>query len=128
MTWARGIRRVFETFCESGFLRGALPTVLGGVVGAGSGGGVGGGGGGWGWMGGARGVWYLLLRVLTAAAGLWFWGGDWALGYVCAQIWDFPNISLFPRILSLKLFGNSYTKFALVDITFRFTCGSSGLY
>ena len=55
-------------------------------------------------------------------------GGDWALGYVCAQIWDFPNISLFPRILRLKLFGNSYTKFALVDITFRFTCGSSGLY
>ena len=55
-------------------------------------------------------------------------GEDWALGYVCAQVWDFPNISLFPRILSLKLFGNSYTKFALVDITFRFTCGSSGQY
>ena len=31
MTWARGIRRVFETFCESDFLRGYLPTVLGGV-------------------------------------------------------------------------------------------------
>ena len=99
MAWARGIQRVFETFCESDFLRGDLPTVLGGV-----------------WLGRGRGV------------GVDFGGGDWALGYVCAQIWDFPNISLFPRILSLKLFGNSYTKFALVDITFRFTCGSSGLY
>ena len=31
MTWARGIQRVFETFCESDFLRWDLPTVLGGV-------------------------------------------------------------------------------------------------
>ena len=66
-----------------------------------------------------RKVWSLLLRV--------FWlllpklnlrKGNWALGYVSTQIWDFPNISLF-----LKSFGNSYTKFAILDITFRLTCG-----
>ena len=27
-----------------------------------------------------------------------FWKRDWALGYVFIQIWDFPNISLFPKI------------------------------
>ena len=37
---------------------------------------------------------------------------DWALGYVSIQIWDFSNISLFPKILSLQSVGNSYTKFA----------------
>ena len=35
------------------------------------------------------------------------------------QIWDFPNISLFPMVLSLKLignsWGNSYPKFAVLD-------------
>ena len=42
---------------------------------------------------------------------------------VSTKIWDFANISLFPKILSLKSFGNSYTKFAILGITFRFTCG-----
>ena len=60
---------------------------------------------------GTREVWYLLLRV------------SWLLlPNVSTQIWDFPNISLFSRILSLKSFGNSwgnsYTKFAVLDITF----------
>ena len=27
------------------------------------------------------------------------------------QIWEFPTVSLFPKILSLKSFGNSYSKF-----------------
>ena len=31
-----------------------------------------------------------------------FLKGDWALGYVSNQISHFPNISLFPKILSLK--------------------------
>ena len=61
-----------------------------------------------------------------------FWEGDWALDYVSNQIWDFPNISLFPKIVSLKSFGNpwgnSYTKFAILDITLRFTCAWAGLY
>ena len=52
-----------------------------------------------------------------------FWEGDWELDYVSTQIWDFPNISLFPKILSLKSFGNSYTNFVILDITFRFTWG-----
>ena len=51
---------------------------------------------------------------------------------VSTQIWDFPNVSLSPKILNLKLFGNSwensYTKFAKLDITLRFTCGWSDLY
>ena len=61
-----------------------------------------------------------------------FWEGDWALAYVSTQIWDFPNISLLPKIPRLKLFtnswGNLYTKFAILDITFHFTCGESDLY
>ena len=62
-----------------------------------------------------------------------FWKGDSALGHVFSQIWvDFPNISLFPKILSLKSIGNSwgnlYSKFAMLDITIRFTCGESDLY
>ena len=56
-------------------------------------------------------VFWLLLPEFN------FWKGDWALGYVSTQIWDFPNISWFPKILSLKSFGNwwgnSCTKFAI---------------
>ena len=57
-----------------------------------------------------RKVWYLLLQGF-----FWlllpkfnFWKGDWALGYVSTQIWNFPTISLFPKILSFKLFCNSW--------------------
>ena len=75
-----------------------------------------------------RKVWYLLLRAFWLLLPKFnFWKGDWALGYVSTQIWDFPNISLFPKILSLKsfgnLWGNSYTMFAILDRTFHFTCG-----
>ena len=49
-------------------------------------------------------------------------GGDWVLGYVSTEIWDLRDISLFPKILSLKSFGNSWgnscTKFAILDTTF----------
>ena len=51
-------------------------------------------------------VFWLLLQKFN------FWKGDCALGYISMQIWDFPDISLFPKILSLKsfvnLWGNSY--------------------
>ena len=61
-----------------------------------------------------------------------FWKGYWELGYASTKIWDFRKISLFPKILSLKSFGNSwgnwYTKFAILGITFHFTCGESDLY
>ena len=66
-------------------------------------------------------VWYLLLRVFWLLLPKFnFWKGDWTLGYISTQIWDFPNIFLFPKILSLTLFGNSwgssYTEFAILDI------------
>ena len=74
-----------------------------------------------GWVGGVS---YVYLRVFCLLLqGFNFWGGNWALRYVSTEISDFPDISLFPKVLSLKSFGNSFTKFALLDITFRFTCG-----
>ena len=61
-----------------------------------------------------------------------FWEGDLALAYAPTEIWDFPNIPLFPDILSLQLFGSSwgnlYTQFAILDITLRFSCDESDLY
>ena len=73
----------------------------------------------------ARNTWYVLLCVF------WLLLPKFNLVlvqvYVSTQIWDFAKISWFPKILSLKLFGNSwvnlYTKFAIKNITFRFTCG-----
>ena len=60
-----------------------------------------------------------------------FWKEDWALGCMFTQIWHFSNISLFPKILSLKPFdnswGNSCRKFVMLDIKYRFTCGYSDL-
>ena len=58
---------------------------------------------------------------LTAIAKFNFSKGDLSLPYVSTQIWDFLNISSFSKILSLKSFGNSYTKFPILDITFPFT-------
>ena len=61
-----------------------------------------------------------------------FWKGDWALGYSSILIWDFSNSPAFPKILSLKSFGNSwgnsYTNFIILDIKFRFTCAKWDLY
>ena len=63
------------------------------------------------------------LLILTVN----FWKRDWALDYVSTKIWDFPYISLFSKIPRLmwfsNLWGNSYTKSAIIDITIRFTCG-----
>lgn len=48
------------------------------------------------------------------------WSRDWTLGFVTTQIWDFPNIFWFPKIISLKSFstwrGKSNTKFLTLDI------------
>ena len=71
---------------------------------------------------------FLFLRVFWRLLPKFsFPKGDWALGYVSAQVWDFLNISLFPKLLSLKLvgnsWGNSYSKFAILNMTFRFTFG-----
>ena len=55
-------------------------------------------------------------------------GGGGALGTdFSTQLSHFPNISLFPKVLNLKSFsnswGNSYSKFVILDITFHFTNG-----
>ena len=70
-----------------------------------------------------RKVWCLLLSVFRLALPkLDFWKRGWSLGYVSMRISHFSNISLFPKILSLKSFGNpwgnSYTKFATGNITY----------
>ena len=61
-----------------------------------------------------------------------FLKGDSALGYAFNQIWDFSNIfGSTNNFLSFKSFsnswGNSYTKFAILDIKFGFNCGKSDL-
>ena len=49
-------------------------------------------------------VWYLLLHVSWLLLPKFnSWKGDWALGCVLTQIWDFSIIFLFPKILSLTL-------------------------
>ena len=80
-----------------------------------------------------RKAWYLLLHVFSLLMSkLNLWKGDWALDYVFTQIWHFSKISFFPNFLSLKSFrnssGNTCTKFALLVIRVRYTCGSSGFY
>ena len=53
---------------------------------------------------GTRKVCNLLLRVFWLLLPKFkLWKGDWALGYVSTQIWAFSNISLFPKILNLKI-------------------------
>ena len=36
-----------------------------------------------------------------------FWDEEWVLGYNAMKFLDFPDISLFPKIQSLKSIGNS---------------------
>ena len=43
------------------------------------------------------------LLVLTKYS---FWEEDWALGYNSMKFGDFSDISKFPKILSLRSFGN----------------------
>ena len=60
-----------------------------------------------------------------------FWKEDWALGCISTYFAHFSNISYFPKILSVKSFnnswGNSRTKFIILDIKYCFTCGDSNL-
>ena len=37
-----------------------------------------------------------------------FWEEDWALNYNSMKLWNFPDISQFPEIASIQLFGNSW--------------------
>ena len=48
-------------------------------------------------------VQFLFLKSFCLVLkGFWFWEEDWALGYNSMGFWDFPEISWFPKILSLK--------------------------
>ena len=84
-----------------------VPTILGRVFGAGqrNAGGIG---------QGKEGLIYTFAGFFTAIA----------LGYLFTQIFLMFGyfLILFPN-RSLKPFEKSNTKFALLDITFRFTCG-----
>ena len=70
---------------------------------------------------------YLSAFFLLESTKFLFWEEDSALGYNSMKFWDFPNLSKFPKILSLKSFGNSwgnlYEPFLLLTIALRFTCG-----
>ena len=46
-------------------------------------------------------------KFLLALIKFSFWEEDWAPGYNSIQFWYFLDTSLFPKILSLKKFGNS---------------------
>ena len=72
--------------------------------------------------------------LLTFFGGfLLVWGEDcgfgdgWALSYNSLKFWDFPDLSKFPKNLSVKSFGNSFSNSYIpclwLIITLRFTCG-----
>ena len=48
---------------------------------------------------------FFFLLLLTKFS---FWQEDLALGYYSMKFEDFLDISLFPKILSLRSFGNSW--------------------
>ena len=62
----------------------------------------------------------------------YLWKGDWVLGSASDHFYDFPNVSLFPKIVSLESFdkslGTLHTMFLVFYIKYHFTCGESNLY
>ena len=46
------------------------------------------------------------VRFLLVLAELSFWEGGWGLGDDSIGFWDFSDVTLLFRILSLKSFGN----------------------
>ena len=60
---------------------------------------------------------------LLVSLKLLFWEVDWVRGDNCTMIWDFLDLLKVSKILSLKLFRNSYILCLLLIITLRFTCG-----
>ena len=61
------------------------------------------------------------------AHGFWVLEDGWVLTIKSKHLKDFFEISLFPKILSIKLFGNSwgnlYIHFLVIIIWFRYTYG-----
>lgn len=47
------------------------------------------------------------------------------LGSISAYFRHLPIIFKFPKIISLKFFGKSYTMLFAVDLKYSFTCGES---
>ena len=75
---------------------------------------------------------YLILRVFWQVLSKFdFWKENRVLGCVSTQNFNFSNPSWFLKILNLKWFfnswGNSCTKFVILDIKYRFTCADSNL-
>ena len=64
-------------------------------------------------------------RLLLVLKKIWYWEEDWALVYHFMKFWDIFGICFFPKILSLKLCGNSrgnpYIPYLLLFVTFHFT-------
>ena len=73
-----------------------------------------------------------LNSFLLALKKFSFWEEDWALGYNSMKTWHLLNSFYFPKILSLKLFGNwwgnSYISCLLLIIMIRFTCGERKIW
>ena len=67
---------------------------------------------------------YFLFFIFLVLRKLSFWQGNWALGYHSMMFRQIPDISEFPKILSLKSlgnsWGNSYIPCLLVIIAHRF--------
>ena len=56
----------------------------------------------------------VLAYLLNASTNILFWEGRLETVWLCGdcvpvQFWDFPNISWFPKILSLRLLGNLWS-------------------
>ena len=49
---------------------------------------------------------FYVIRPLVP--NFFFWKRVWVVDSVCTHFWVFPMISEFPKILSLRLFGNSW--------------------
>ena len=61
--------------------------------------------------------------VLSAYGFFFFMKGEWVLGSAFTQVWYFSTVSLFLRMLCLKLPSNLCTMLFIQDIKYRFTCG-----
>ena len=53
-----------------------------------------------------------VFQFSSAIVNFSFSKGDWTLDYT--QFWGFSEIPLFPKILSFKLFGNSWENFYIL--------------
>ena len=72
---------------------------------------------------------YLLLHSFSLLLPkVHIWSRHWALDFVAARFWSFPNIFHFPKIQSFKLFVNLWVNYIKVDVKSSFTCAESNLY